>query len=82
MNTPMQFTDTAENMHAEAAEDAEREASMRDALRSYVPRRNRIQEQECEHGEYECGHCIECGKDCSDDLVAAAEYARDCAQDR
>lgn len=28
----------------------------------------------CPHDEYDHGICLGCGKDCTDDLVSAAEY--------
>lgn len=26
----------------------------------------------CEHGDTDCGHCLDCGKDCTEDMMAAA----------
>ncbi len=39
-------------------------------------------EDECPHDEHDHGICLECGKDIMDDLVAAAELAADCREDR
>ncbi len=32
-------------------------------------------EEECEHWEHDHGHCLDCGEDITDRLVAAAEAA-------
>jgi hypothetical protein len=67
-------------------EALERRASMEEALAEYPAHRRRVtleQEQEaCPHDETDHGYCLECGKDCFDDQVAAAEFAADCANDR
>lgn len=39
-------------------------------------------EEECPHDELDHGYCLECGKDCFDDVIAAAEFRRDCLEDR
>lgn len=39
-------------------------------------------EDDCCHDEHDHGICLECGKDVMDDLVAAAEFAADCREDR
>ncbi len=36
----------------------------------------------CTHEERDHGVCMNCGKDCFDDDIEAAEYARDCREDR
>ncbi len=41
-----------------------------------------IEEDECPHDEHDHGICLDCGKDITDDLVAAAEFAADCREDR
>jgi hypothetical protein len=40
------------------------------------------EEDECPHDEHDHGICLHCGKDITDDLVAAAEFAADCLEDR
>lgn len=39
-------------------------------------------QDDCLHTDHECGVCIECGKDISDDIAARAELRADEAQDR
>ncbi len=39
-------------------------------------------EDECPHDEHDHCICLECGADITDDLVGAAEFARDCREDR
>lgn len=39
-------------------------------------------EDECPHDELDHGICMDCGKDCFDDLVAAAEFNAECREDR
>lgn len=39
-------------------------------------------DDECPHDENDHGICLDCGKDINDDLVAAAEFAADCREDR
>ncbi len=39
-------------------------------------------EEECPHDEHDHGICLDCGKDVVDDLVAVAEFAADCREDR
>ena len=41
-----------------------------------------MNEDQCTHEELDHGICLECGKDCMDDLVAQAEYYADCKADR
>ncbi len=38
--------------------------------------------EDCAHTDLECNVCIECGKDCTDDLIAKAEAAADAREDR
>ena len=40
------------------------------------------EEDECPHDELDHGICLDCGKDCFDDEVAAAEFAADCRENR
>ena len=39
-------------------------------------------EEECPHDEHDHGICLDCGKDIFNDLVAQAEFAADCREDR
>jgi hypothetical protein len=39
-------------------------------------------QEECPHDETDHGICLDCGLDVFDDIVAAAEFAADCAADR
>ena len=36
----------------------------------------------CEHGEYDHGICYDCGTDCTDELIAEAEYRYEAYLDR
>lgn len=38
--------------------------------------------EDCPHDELDHGICLDCGKDCFDDLVARAEYMADAKEDR
>lgn len=40
------------------------------------------EQEECPHDELDHGVCLSCGKDCFDDVIDAAEYYRDCMEDR
>lgn len=40
------------------------------------------EQEECPHDELDHGYCLDCGKDCFDDVVAAAEFRSDCLEDR
>ena len=93
MNAHTQFSTIAEDMHAEAAEhtdangqplmtDAEWHEALINARKEYGPRAGLTTPEHCEHAENDHGICLDCGKDVMDDLIAAAEYAADCAQDR
>jgi Fe2+ or Zn2+ uptake regulation protein len=42
----------------------------------------RKEQNECPHDEHDHGICLDCGKDIMDDIVGAAEMARDAAEDR
>lgn len=39
-------------------------------------------DEPCPHDELDHGICLSCGADCFDDVITAAEYASDIAQDR
>lgn len=49
------------------------------AAREYLAE---LAQEDCPHTSTECGTCIECGKDVSDDLVARMEMLRDAKEDR
>ena len=72
----------------EAKEEAERDASMKEALKGYIPRARRAmhnhvdEDSECTHEEKDHGVCMDCGKDCFDDDIARAELMRDSREDR
>lgn len=53
-----------------------------EAKQEWLQRRQRAAQDECPHTDHECGVCIECGKDITDNLVSRAEAAADAAQDR
>lgn len=71
-----------------AEQDEEEERLMAEARREYdaatPAERAKVlgEEDECPHDEHDHGICLDCGKDITDDLVAAAEFAADCREDR
>lgn len=58
------------------------DAQMREARREWEANKRPQEEDECPHDEHDHGICLDCGKDIFDDLVGAAEMARDAAEDR
>jgi hypothetical protein len=56
--------------------------SRAEALAEYPAHKREQEQEECPHDELDHGICMDCGKDCFDDVVAAAEFASDCAMDR
>ena len=68
--------------HVEEFEEAARLLSMQEALAEYPAHKRQQEAEECPHDELDHGICLDCGKDCFDDVIAAAEFAADCANDR
>ena len=68
-----------EKMQAEFAELPV--ASQMVKISSYI-NNNEEDDETCPHDEHDHGICLECGRDIMDDLVAAAEFAADCREDR
>jgi hypothetical protein len=50
--------------------------------RDYAEHKREQEMDECPHDEHDHGICLDCGKDIMDDLVGAAEMARDALDDR
>lgn len=65
----------------EAAADQAREISMNEAMREWRAHRDqqlkKQEQEECPHDEHDHGICLDCGKDCFDDLLARADYMRE-----
>lgn len=59
---------------------------MDEARKEWIERGRKLhaemEQDECPHDEHDHGICLDCGKDIMDDLVDAAEMARDAAEDR
>ncbi len=68
---------TKENQRLEAMYEARKEYDA-----SKEERERKAYQEECPHDEHDHGICLECGKDIFDDVIAAAEFAADCREDR
>ena len=74
-------TDT-DKEEVETKEEQEERLSREEAFAEYDEHRKSQYQLECPHYELDHGICLDCGKDCFDDVIAAAEFHRDCLEDR